>query len=442
MATADSATSAQVSNPRGVFVDGAGDIFIADVDNFRIRKVAGGTGIISTVAGNGTAGFAGDGGPATSAEIQFDANRIAVDGLGNLFIADTENNRIREVVAATGKIQTFAGNGGLFQSGCNGGVYACIGVGGPATKAQVSSPLQVAIDSSGNVYIPVQTTTRNMIEEVVASTGNLEVFAANGAQDFTGTNGPAIKAQLNVPNFAVTDGTGNVFIADANNNVIYEIVAATGILKIVAGTGVAGYSGDNQSATAAELAAPFSVVVDGTGNLFIADTGNSVIREVVAATGNIITVAGNMSAACNFTLGDGGPATSASLCGPTFAALDTHGNIFIADEAYSLVREVVASTGNIQTVAGSGGGKWGIQIGRKWRASYERVAKFTQRCLRGYLGEPFHRRAGKQRDPRSGGIHRHHNHRCGRYHWDGRIQWGRRPGYWCENVFSGNRVGR
>jgi trimeric autotransporter adhesin len=350
------ATAAELSNPRGVFVDGAGDIFVADVNNFRIRRVAAGTGIITTVAGNGTAGFAGDGGPATSAEIQSGVPSVAVDALGNLFIADINNNRIREVVAATGNIQTIAGNGSFFQSGCSGGVNACIGVGGPATKALVSNPLQVALDASGNVYIPIQNTSRNMIEEVVASTGNIEIFAANGAQDFTGTNGPAIKAQLNVPNFAVTDGAGNVFIADANNNVIYEIVAATGILKIVAGTGVAGYSGDNGPATAAELTAPFSVVADGSGNLFIADTGNGVIREVVAATGVIETVAGNASAVCNGTLGDGGPATSASLCGPTFAALDSHGNIFVADAGYSLIREVVTSTGNIQTVAGSGGG--------------------------------------------------------------------------------------
>ena len=217
------------------------------------------------------------------------------------------------MVASTGKIQTVAGNGAALQSGCNGGVNACIGVGGPAIEAVVPGPLQVAVDSSGNIYIPIQTEFRNMIDEVVASTGDLQIFAANGAQDFTGTNGPAVSAQLNIPNFAVTDGTGNVFIADANNNVIYEIVAATGILKIVAGTGVAGYSGDGGPATSAELANPFTVVVDGSGNLFIADTVNSVIREVVAATGFMKTVAGNASAACNYTLGDSGPANERVL---------------------------------------------------------------------------------------------------------------------------------
>ena len=350
------ATSAQLHDPRGVVVDGAGNIFIADAFNSRIREVAAATGIITTVAGNGTAGFAGDGGPATSAEIETGVPSIALDASGNLFIADVNNSRIREVVAATGKIKTVAGNGQGLQSGCNGGVNACIGVGGPATQAVVPGPLQVAVDSSGNLYIPTQTEFRNMIDEVVASTGDLQIFAANGAQDFTGTNGPAVSAQLNVPNFAATDGAGNVFIADANNNVIYEIVAATGILKIVAGTGILGYSGDGGPATGAELANPFTVVVDGSGNLFIADTVNSVIREVIAETGFIKTVAGNASAACDFTLGDGGPATSASLCFPNFAALDSHGNIFIADSGYSLIREVNASTGMIQTVAGSGGG--------------------------------------------------------------------------------------
>jgi Big-like domain-containing protein len=349
------ATSALVSNPRGVFVDATGNLFISDVGNNRIREVLAATGIIQTIAGNGTSGFSGDGGPATSAEISV-VQSVAVDASGNLFMADLDNNRIREVVAATGKIQTVAGNGGGFLSGCNGGVNACIGVGRPATNALVPFPIQVAVDSSGNIYMAVQTATRNLIEQVVGSTGNLQIFAANGAQDFTGTNGPAIKAQLNVPNFAVTDGAGNVFIADANNNVIYEIVAATGILKIVAGTGVSGYAGDGRLAINAELAQPYSVVVDGSGNLFIADTDNSVIREVVAATGMIETVAGNASAACNLTFGDGGPATSASLCFPFFAALDSQGNIFIADDGYSLIREVVASTSNIQTVAGSGGG--------------------------------------------------------------------------------------
>jgi hypothetical protein len=350
------ATSAELRDPRGVVVDGAGNIFIADANNNRIRKVTAATGSITTVAGNGTSGFAGDGGPATSAEIAFGVPSIALDASGNLFVADMNNSRIREVVAATGKIQTVAGNGAALLSGCSGGVNACIGVGGPATKALVPGPIQVAVDSSGNIYIATETEFRNMIDEVVASTGNLQVFAANGAQDFTGTNGPAVSAQLNVPNFAVTDSAGNVFIADANNNVIYEVVAATGILKIVAGTGVAGFSGDGGPATSAELANPFTVVVDGSGNLFIADNVNSVIREVVAATGFIQTVAGNASAACNFTLGDGGPATSASLCFPDFAALDSHGNIFIADTGYSLIREVNASTGVIQTVAGSGGG--------------------------------------------------------------------------------------
>lgn len=352
------ATSAQLERPRGVFLDGSGNIFIADATGFRIREVLKSTGVIETVAGNGTGGFSGDQGVATAAQLSLPSG-VSVDGSGNIFIADTGNDRIREVVGgAGGNIVTVAGSGGFLESGCNGGVNACLGVGGPASTATVPAPFEVVLDAAGDVLMPINTVSLIAIEEVVASTGKLAIFAANGAQDFTGVNGPALNAQLNEPAFVAPDAAGNIYVADAGNNVVYEIVAASGILKLVAGTGVAGYTGDGGPATSAEISIPFSVVADGSGNLFIADAGNNVIREVVAATGTIKTVAGSAAAACSFTgtVGDGGTATSASLCFPTFAFVDASGNIFIADNSDSLIREVVAATGNIQTVAGSGGG--------------------------------------------------------------------------------------
>lgn len=346
------ATAAQLNLPHGVFVDGSGNIFIADMGNRKIREVLAATGKIQTVAGNGHIGFSGDGGPATSAELALPRG-VFLDSSENIFIADTNNQRIREVVGGPGgNIKTVAGNGGGLPSGCYGGINACIGVGGPATNALVPSPSEVVLDSSGNIFVP--NATLNTIEEVVATTGDLQIFAANGAQDFTGNNGPASKAQLNVPSFAATDSSGNVFIADTNNNVIDEIVSATGIIKIVAGNGIAGYTGDGGPATSAELTGPYSVIVDGSGNLFIADTYNNVIREVVATTGIITTVAGNVNAFCDYPMGDGGQATSAGLCSPTFAVVDSLGNLLIADSGDSVIRKVSAATGIINTVAGNG----------------------------------------------------------------------------------------
>jgi hypothetical protein len=352
------ATAAQLRGPRGVFVDGSGNIFIADRANNKIREVLAATGDIQTVAGTGIAGFSPDGTLATSAELNGPIG-VFLDNAGDMFIADQGNNLIREVVGGPGgNIKTVAGSGGGFPISCNGDINACLGVGGPATNALVPGPQEVVLDSSGNMFIPIVLDTRNVVEEVVAATGKLQIFAANGAQNFTGNNGPATKAQLNAPSFAATDGSGNVFIADATNNVIYEVVAATGIIKIVAGNGIAGYSGDGGLATSAELSSPSSVFADSSGNLFIADSINNVIRKVVAATGVIETVAGTLNPSCTYS-GDGGPATSAGLCFPAAAVVDSLGNIIISDQGDSVIREVTAATGIINTVAGNfnlGGG--------------------------------------------------------------------------------------
>ena len=324
-----------------MYVDGSRNIFIADTYNDRIREVVAATGNIQTVAGNGTYGFSGDGGPAASAELSSPAG-VFVDTAGNIFIADSGNLRIREVVAATGNIQTVAGSGS-----CCGG-----GDGGPATSAALGVPLAVFGDGSGDIFFAeTDAGGHNRIREVVAATGNIQTVAGNGTNGFSGDGGPATSAALGFPTGVFVDRSGNIFIADTTNNRIREVLAATGIIRTVAGNGMPSFSGDGGPATSGGLVDPTGVLVDDAGNIFIAD-GNR-IREVAAASGTIQTVAGNGT--CCFSA-DGGPATSSELAF-TYGggvSVDRSGNIFIADPQDSRIREVVAATGNIRTVAGNG----------------------------------------------------------------------------------------
>jgi sugar lactone lactonase YvrE len=280
--------------------------------------VASATGTITTVAGDGTGGYSGDGGPATGAEL-FWPKGVAVDASGDLFIADTTNGAIREVVKATGDIRTVASG--------------------------LGSPQGVAVDGSGNLFIA--DTGNNVIRELVKSTGQLITVAGTGTAGYSGDGGPATGAELNSPTGVVVDKAGDLFIADANNNVVRE-VNTSGIITTVAGNGTPGYSGDGGPATSAKLHSPQGVAVDGIGDLFIVDFANHRIREVVKATGVITTVAGKGTGGYS---GDGGPATSAELLFPTGVVVDAVGDLFIADSGNSVIREVNTS-GIITTVAG------------------------------------------------------------------------------------------
>jgi uncharacterized protein (TIGR03437 family) len=329
------ATSAELNFPTSVAVDGFGDLYIADSDNYRVRKVAAATGVITTVAGNGSAGNdSGDGGPATSATLSFPSG-VAVDGSGNLYIAGV--GVIRKVAAATGIIITVAGNGGIGYSGD----------GGPATAAQFGA-VNLAVNGSGDIYIPDPFS--NVIRKVTAATGIITTVAGDGAAGYTGDGGLATSARLNDCQAVAVDGTGNLFIADASNFVIREVAAATGIITTVAGNGAATPSPSAGPATLTQLAAPAAVAVDGTGNLYIADGGTSILK-LVLATGALSIVAGN--GATGYT-GDGGPATQASFNGATGIAVDSSGNIYIADTGNNVIRKVTAATGIITTVAGNG----------------------------------------------------------------------------------------
>jgi cysteine-rich repeat protein len=332
------ATSAQLDTPSSVAVDGLGNLFIGDQDNHRIRRVDAASGLITTVAGTGVAGFSGDGGPATSAEIR-SPHGVAIDGLGNLFIADRNNHRIRRVDAASGLVTTVAGTG----------VAGFSGDGGPATSAQLNFPRGVAVDGLGHLFIADMSNHR--IRRLDASTGVITTVAGTGVPGLSGDGGPASSAQLESPNGVAVDGFGNLFIADVSNHRIRQVNAVTGVITTVAGMGAPGFSGDGALATSAQLNLPHGVAVDGFGNLVIADRINHRIRRVDAATGLITTVAGTGEAGFS---GDGGPATSAQLNFPHGVAVDGFGILFIADRINHRVRRVDAASGLITTVAGTG----------------------------------------------------------------------------------------
>jgi len=290
-------------------------------------------GTITTVAGNGQPGYSGDGGPATAASLS-GAVGVAVDAAGNLYIADTSSNRIRKVTPG-GTITTVAGNGGAVYSGD----------GGPATAASLNWPSGLAVDAAGNLYIADNHNHR--IRKATAG-GTITTAAGNGQQGYSGDGGPATAASLNSPYAVAVDSAGNLYIVDSNNNRIRN-ESSVGTITTAAGNGQQGYSGDGGPATAASLGSPGGVAVDSAGNLYIADSSNLRIRKVTSG-GTITTLAGNGAQGYS---GDGGPATAASLWGPSCVAVDAAGNLYFADTWNSRIRKV-ALGGTITTVAGNG----------------------------------------------------------------------------------------
>ena len=323
------ATSASIGNPTAVAKDASGNTYIFDAWSYRVFNVDT-AGKVSVYAGNGFSGYSGDGGLATNAQISLGYG-LAVDTSGNLFIADTANNVIREVVATTGIIQTVVGDGTPSYSGD----------GGPATSATLSNPYGIFVDASGNLFIA--DTDNCVIREVVATTGFIQTVAGNNFYSYSGDGAAATGAQLNSPAAIASDAAGNLFIADDYNYVIREVVATTGIIQTVAGNGTYGYGGDGGAATSATLGYPYGVSIDASGNLFIVDHYNHVIREVVATTGTIQTVAGNGTYGYS---GDGGLAASAQLSYPSAVFVDVSGNLFIADSGNNVIREVAGTTAN------------------------------------------------------------------------------------------------
>lgn len=313
------ATQGSLSYPWGVSVDGLGNLYIADAANNRIRKVDG-NGMITTVAGNGINGFSGDGGPATQASLSGPSG-VAVDNVGNLYIADYANYRIRKV-DGNGIITTVAGNG-------NNGFS---GDGGPATQASLSPVRDVAVDRFGNLYI--SDTYNDRIRKVDVN-GYITTVAGNGTRFFSGDGGPATQASISYPHGVSVDGLGNIYFADVSNSRIRK-VDANGIITTVAGNGISGFSGDGGPATQASLYSSLGVTVDGRGNLYIIDSGNQRVRKV-DGNGVITTVAGNGTQGFS---GDGGSATEARLSWPAYGTVDKLGNLYIGDNSNHRVRRV------------------------------------------------------------------------------------------------------
>jgi trimeric autotransporter adhesin len=353
------AIDASFSNPLDIALDKAGNIFIADEGNNRIRRVDARTGFINTVAGNGDFGFSGDGGQAINANL-YQPLRVALDKAGNLYIADNFNHRIRRVDAATGIINTVAGNGCNIFNPCDDND------GGPALRASLFFFAGLALDKADNIFIASYKTDDHSIirgldhiRRVDGRTGTINTVAGqiSYTEKTNGDNGFATSAKLNSPFAAAMDREGNLFIADTFNHRIRRVDAKTGIITTVAGNGKEGFSGDGEIATGAGLSLPQDVVVDEAGNLFIADTRNNRIRKVEAATGIIRTVAGDgfkdIDGKGRFS-GDNGPAVKASLDYPRSIAIDEAGNLYIADTLNRRIRKVDASTGIITTVAGGG----------------------------------------------------------------------------------------
>ncbi|MGP8217583.1 MAG: hypothetical protein ACLQQ4_18590 [Bacteroidia bacterium] len=327
------ATSAELNNPTCVTTDAAGNIYIADEINNRIRKITASSGIITTIAGTGTFGYSGDSGPATSAELSYPSG-LAIDASGNVFIADFDNARIRKITASTGVITTVAGNGTW---GYNGDGIA-------ATSAELYGPYCVALDTAGNIYIADY--QNNRIRKVTQSTGIITTVAGNGTGGYTGDGSQATSAELYRSYGVALDVNGNIYIADTYNNRIRKVTASTGIITTVAGDSLQGYNGDGIAATSAELFYPGSITLDDE-NIYISDDDNNRIRKIVMSSGIITTVAGSGKAGYN---GDGITANAAELNYPAGVALD-EGNILIADFSNNRIREVNLFTGINETVS-------------------------------------------------------------------------------------------
>jgi len=302
-----------------LWVDASGNVLFPDRGNNRVRRIAP-NGVITTVAGNGQHSFGGDGGPATAAALDWPA-AVVGDAAGNLYIADQHNNRIRRV-ERTGGISTFAGSG----------LHSFSGNGGQARAAALDYPCGLALDAAGNLYIADQHNTQ---VRRVRTTGIIEAFAGTGVDSFSGDGGPAVRATLDWPTGLALDAAGNVYITDQFNNRIRR-VTPDGNINTFAGDGRETFAGDGGPATRASLNHPAGVAVDAAGNVYIADQLNHRIRRV-APDGIITTVAGTGAADYQ---GDDGPAAQAALNRPSGVAVDSAGNLYIADHYNHRVRKV------------------------------------------------------------------------------------------------------
>lgn len=325
------ANLAAISWVTGIATDASNNVYFTDGASNTVRKINVSTKIISTVAGapypSNQNPYQGDGGLATAARLNIPL-AVAVDGNGNLAIADAGNNVVRLVTAADAKISTVAGKG--FST------VTYSGDGGPATQASLWNPYSVAMDAAGNLYIA--DSENNAIRKVTKATGIISTIAGLGPDQpgYSGDGGSATSAKLNSPNGIAVDANGNIYFSDNGNHLLRKI--SNGIITTIAGTGATGYEGDGGKAVQAKLSSSIvGVTTDLSGNVYFADSGNNVIRKIDVSTGIITTVAGSGKAGYS---GDGGNALIASLSAPLGVAVDSKGNIYIADSQNSAIRMV------------------------------------------------------------------------------------------------------
>ena len=319
----DSLATLAGMDPYSVCIDTAGNLYIADSWNNRIRKVFP-NGKITTIAGNGKGGFSGDGGQATAAQLNWPEG-ICLDKNGNLYIADYLNNRVRKV-STNGIISTVAGTSNIILGNGDGGL---------ASSATLSGPYGLCIDKLGNLFIADYYDHRI---RKVSTTGIITTYAGSTKTSFSGDGGLATAAGFFYPYGICMDTSGNLYISDDFDHRIRK-VSSNGIISTISGTGQLGFMGDGGSATNAQFEFPEGLCLDAAGNLYITDKGNDRIR-MISPDGKIKTVAGAGLVIVS-KLGDGGLATDAEILGPKGVCTDAAGNyLYIADQANHLVRKV------------------------------------------------------------------------------------------------------
>ncbi len=339
------AHDAAVQGPTGVAVDGLGNVYIAEHAMHRVRRVDRATGIISTVAGTGAAGFAGDGEPASAAMLN-SPNTVALDAHGDLFIADWNNSRVRRVDADTGVITTVAGNGGA------GGT----GDGGPATAAGLGGAPAVTVSPTGDLYIAEAI---NRVRRVDGVTGVISTVAGTGTYGFAGDGGPASAAWFFFTIGVALAPDGDVLILDSYNQRVRRVDADTQVIDTVIGDGGVASVGDGGSARAATLSGPQGLVVEPSGAIVIADTGDNRVRRVTT-DGLIELVAGT---GVPGTAGVGGPATAAQLTSPADVALADDGTLYVLDGGnVARLSRIDAATGTLTVLASNLNGAVGIGL--------------------------------------------------------------------------------
>ena len=331
------ATNAEIRHPEGLCLDNTGNIYIAESGNNRVRKINAVTHIVTTIGGTGAHGFFGDNGPATDAQF-LAPEAVFSDKSGNIFVADAGNNRVRRITQS-GVITTVVGSG---SAGIGLGSYS--GDGMAATNSTLKGPTGLYLDSAGTMYIADY--DNNRIRKVDHATGIITTIAGNGTTVYPGDGLPATSVGIAGAIQVFADSHENIFFCDQLNHSVRKITTATGIITTVAGIGTPGHTGDNGPATNAQLNQPSGIYIDAQNNIFLAEYGCGVIRRIDGTTGIITTVVGTSVFGYS---GDGGPATDAKLtCGDVF--LDKYGSIYIADLDNNRIRLVTDTTQRVGIV--------------------------------------------------------------------------------------------